>query len=73
MRRLHRATAPVLARAPAGLAALQRPGSPLLSPQPPTADGPDALLEAGPLYAGETVARIGELRPAAKLTRELAG
>ena len=72
MRRLHRVTAPVLARAPAGLTRAQRPSSPLLSPQPPTAGGPDGLLESGPLYAGETVARIGDVRPAGELTRELA-
>ena len=76
LRGLHRATAPLLARAPdavvARAAALQRPGSPLLGPQPPVAGGPPGLVEAGPLYAGETVARISELRPAGELTRELA-
>ncbi len=76
LRALHRATAPLLARAPdavvARAAALQRPGSPLLGPQPPVAGGPPGLVEAGPLYAGETVARISELRPAGELTRELA-
>jgi hypothetical protein len=51
----------------------QRPGSRLLTPAGPTDDGPPNLIEAGALYAGETVARIDTVRPAAKLVRELAG
>jgi nitronate monooxygenase len=51
----------------------QRPGSRLLTPAGPTDDGPPNLIEAGPLYAGETVARIGAVLPAAELVRELAG
>jgi len=51
----------------------QRPGSRLLTPAGPTDDGPETLVEAGALYAGETVARIGEIRPAAELVRALAG
>jgi nitronate monooxygenase len=51
----------------------QRPGSRLLTPAGPTDDGPATLVEAGALYAGETVARIGEVRPAAALVRGLAG
>jgi nitronate monooxygenase len=50
----------------------QRPGSRLLSPAGPTDDAPATLVEAGALYAGETVARIGDIRPAAQLTRDLA-
>ena len=50
----------------------QRPGSRLLSPATPTDDGPATLVDAGPLYAGETVARIDDVRPAAELVRELA-
>jgi nitronate monooxygenase len=49
----------------------QRPGSRLLTPAGPTDDGPAALVDAGALYAGETVARIGEVKPAAELVREL--
>ena len=49
----------------------QRPGQPLLTPAGPTDDGPATLIEAGALYAGETVARIGDVRPAAELVREL--
>jgi nitronate monooxygenase len=49
----------------------QRPGSRLLSPAGPTDDAPGTLIDAGALYAGETVARIGAVRPAAELVREL--
>lgn len=49
----------------------QRPGSRLLSPLGPTDDGPANLVDAGPLYAGQTVARIGDVRPAAAIVREL--
>jgi NAD(P)H-dependent flavin oxidoreductase YrpB (nitropropane dioxygenase family) len=71
------ATGPLLARLPdsAQGAALKRQhaGVPLLSPQPPSDNAPSNLLDSGPLYAGESVARIHDLRPAAELTRELAG
>jgi nitronate monooxygenase len=50
----------------------QRPGSRLLTPAGPTDDGPETLVDAGPLYAGETVARITEVWPAADLVRALA-
>jgi NAD(P)H-dependent flavin oxidoreductase YrpB (nitropropane dioxygenase family) len=50
----------------------QRPGSRLLTPAGPTDDGPEALLDAGALYAGETVARLTDVRPAADLVRALA-
>jgi nitronate monooxygenase len=50
----------------------QRPGSRLLTPAGPTDDGPETLVDAGPLYAGETVARITDVRPAADLVRALA-
>jgi NAD(P)H-dependent flavin oxidoreductase YrpB (nitropropane dioxygenase family) len=51
----------------------QRPGSRILTPAGPADDGPPNLVEAGALYAGETVARIDSVRPAAELVRELAG
>lgn len=50
----------------------QRPGSRLLSPAGPTDDAPANLIDAGALYAGETINRISELRPAADLVRDLA-
>jgi nitronate monooxygenase len=53
------------------LALAQRPTSRLLSPFGPTDDGPETLLDAGPLYAGETVSRIDDVRPAAELVGEL--
>src|SRR4051812_26927572 len=49
----------------------QRPGSRLLSPAGPTDDAPETLVDAGALYAGETVSRVDEVRPAAELVREL--
>lgn len=71
----NRLLAPGARYVPAGLqvrmARAQRPDSRLLSPQGPTDDGPDSLLDAGPLYAGETVARIDAVRPAAELVRSL--
>ena len=54
------------------LAASQHPSRPMLGPAAPTADAPENLLEAGPLYAGEGVARITDIRPAGELVRELA-
>ncbi len=53
------------------LARAQRPASRLLTPTPPTDDGPAGLVEAGPLYAGQTVARIADVRPAAELVAAL--
>jgi NAD(P)H-dependent flavin oxidoreductase YrpB (nitropropane dioxygenase family) len=74
-RMLNRAAAPGARLALPGLqlrlARAQRPGSRLLSPLGPTDDGPENLLDAGPLYAGETVARIGALRPAAEIVADL--
>ena len=76
LRAANRISAPVLSRVPPGvqarLAAGQRPGVPLLGPAAATAGGGN-LLEAGPLYAGESVARIHDVRPAGELVRELAG
>jgi NAD(P)H-dependent flavin oxidoreductase YrpB (nitropropane dioxygenase family) len=77
LRGLQRATAPALARVSAPIqlrmAATQRPGLPIYGPAAALAGGPDNLLDAGPLYAGESVARINDVRPAAELVRELAG
>jgi len=56
----------------ARLARSQQPSGRLLSPQGPTDDGPLNLLDAGPLYAGETVARIADVRPAAAIVHDLA-
>src|SRR5205807_1346009 len=77
VRALHRATAPALSRMPVSMiqraAHSQRPGTPLLGPAAATAGDPASLVDAGPLYAGQCVARIGDLRPAGALVRDLAG
>lgn len=49
----------------------QRPDGRLLSPTPLTDDAPAARVHACPLYAGQTVARIHEVRPAAELVAAL--
>jgi len=77
VRALHRATAPALSRLPIALTArvagAQRPAMPMLAPTAATVDDPESLVDAGPLYAGQCVARIAELRPAAEIVRILAG
>jgi NAD(P)H-dependent flavin oxidoreductase YrpB (nitropropane dioxygenase family) len=77
VRALNRVTAPALALVPPALqgraAAVQRPGRPFFSPQAATRGGPETLLDAGPLYAGETVARVHDLPAAAAVVRDLAG
>lgn len=75
-RALNRLLAPgaryVPARLQLRMALAQTPSSRLLTPLGPTDDGPSNLLDAGALYAGETVARINAVRPAAELVRALA-
>jgi NAD(P)H-dependent flavin oxidoreductase YrpB (nitropropane dioxygenase family) len=75
-RLLNHLLAPGARYVPAGLQLrmirAQRPGSRLLSPAGPTDDAPQTLVDAGALYAGETVARIEEIRPAGQLVHELA-
>lgn len=70
-RALNRLSAPTARFAPAPiqarLARAQRPGSRLLTPLGATDDGFANLLDAGPLYMGQTVARIDEIRPAAEI------
>ncbi len=74
-RALNRVTAPGARFMPASLqlrlASAQRPGGRLLTPAGPTDDGPGTLVDAGPLYAGESVARIDDVRPAAELVAAL--
>jgi nitronate monooxygenase len=76
-RGLNRLLAPGARYTPPGLQLrmirAQRPSSRLLTPAGPTDDGPATLVDAGALYAGETVARIDAIRPAAELVRRLAG
>jgi nitronate monooxygenase len=77
VRLLNRLSAPIASRLPVATvnraAAAQRPGVPFYGPASPTVGGPESLLDAGPLYAGESVARIDDVRPAGEVTRKLAG
>jgi nitronate monooxygenase len=74
-RALNRLSAPAARFMPAAiqlrLARAQRPGSRLLTPIGPTDDGPASLVDAGPLYAGQTVARIHEIRSAEEIVGAL--
>lgn len=76
LRVFHRATAPVFSRVPVPiqfrLAATQTPSRPMFGPAAATVDGPPNLIDAGPLYAGECIDRIGDIRPAGELVRQLA-
>lgn len=52
-------------------AATERGSEEPLPPLAATDDGPAGLVDDGPLYAGKTVARIHQLRPAAEIVGEL--
>jgi NAD(P)H-dependent flavin oxidoreductase YrpB (nitropropane dioxygenase family) len=75
VRALHAGMSPLVARAPMSwqprLTRMQRPTSALLGPFAASTGAPRYLLDSGPLYGGESVARIHDLRPAAELVREL--
>jgi nitronate monooxygenase len=75
LRAFHRATAPAFSRVPVAmqirLAATQSPSRPMFGPAAATIAGPMSLIEAGPLYAGQCVARIGDIPRAGALVREL--
>lgn len=77
VRLLNRVTRPVVSRSPdsaqAWILRHQAVGLPFFSPTPPAGHVPDRVLEASPLYAGETVGRIHEIEPAASIVRDLAG
>lgn len=77
VRLLHRASAPVLSRTPMQhverAASFQRPWMPLLMPVAPTAGQPASLVESAPLYAGQSVSRIYDVRQAGDIVAELAG
>jgi nitronate monooxygenase len=76
VRAFNRMASPLATRLPGSLRrralVAQRPGRPFFSPAPPVAGAPASLVEAAPLYAGETVTRIDQVRPAAELVRDLA-
>ncbi|MHB8696123.1 MAG: NAD(P)H-dependent flavin oxidoreductase [Solirubrobacteraceae bacterium] len=71
----NRVTAPLASRIPISVQeraiTTQRSSQPFLGPQPPTDDGPSNLLDSGPLYAGQNVAQITDIRPAAELVKML--
>jgi nitronate monooxygenase len=75
VRRANGILSPLASRVPESLQerllARQSPGQPLLSPRPPTDDGPENLVEAGPLYAGETAARISKMGAAGRIVADL--
>ena len=77
VRAVNRLTAPLASRTPdplqMRLLRRQSVALPLFSPQPVTRGMPSRLLDVTPLYAGETVARIHDIRPAAAIVAELAG
>jgi NAD(P)H-dependent flavin oxidoreductase YrpB (nitropropane dioxygenase family) len=76
-RAAHRLAEPLATRLPLSvgeqLARLQRNGLPLFGPSAPLRSSPQRLIDVAPLYAGETVARLHDVRPAAELVRALAG
>lgn len=75
IRALHRLTAVGASRVPIPLqlrlAASQRPSRPFFGPAAPTTDGPASLVDAGPLYAGECIERIDDVRAAAEIVEAL--
>jgi nitronate monooxygenase len=77
VRAINRLSAPLASRAPESvqrtLLRRQSVRLPLLSPQAASDNLPSRLVDVTPLYAGESVARIADIRPAGALTRELAG
>lgn len=74
-RALNAVFAPGARHTPAGIQArmarAQRPDSRLLLPLSATDDGFANLVDAGPLYAGRSVARIKDVRPAAEIVAAL--
>jgi nitronate monooxygenase len=77
VRLANRLARPVMARGPepvqGWLLRHQAVGVPFFAPVPAVGDVPDRVLETTPLYAGETVSRIQDLRPAGSIVRDLAG
>jgi NAD(P)H-dependent flavin oxidoreductase YrpB (nitropropane dioxygenase family) len=76
LRVFNRATAPAFSRAPMStqlrLAATQKASRPMFGPAAATIGRPPNLVDAGPLYAGQCIDRIADIRPAGELVRELA-
>ena len=53
------------------LAARQAPGLPFFGPSAPTAADPDSFVDTAALYAGESVARMDDVPPAAEVVAHL--
>jgi nitronate monooxygenase len=77
VRLANRLARPVMSRGPESVQGWlfrhQAVGIPFYSPVPATGDVADRVLETSPLYAGETVSRIQDVRPAASIVRDLTG
>ena len=75
IRLANRLASPLAARIPVAVQdrwlALQRPSLPFLAPPMALDDGPAALLDSGPLYAGANVTRVSDIRPAAQIVDDL--
>jgi NAD(P)H-dependent flavin oxidoreductase YrpB (nitropropane dioxygenase family) len=75
IRTANRLTAPLVMRVPEAIQdralAFQRPSFPFLGPVMALDDGPRSLLDSGPLYAGASVTRISDVRPAAEIVAKL--
>ena len=76
VRLVQRVLSPALAAIPMSkqgpIVRMQHADRPLLGPFAPTDDGPRNLLDSGALYAGESVARLHDVRPAAEIVAALA-
>jgi nitronate monooxygenase len=75
IRLANRLASPIVIRVPERLQdrglAIQRPALPLLGPAMALDDGPASLVDSGPLYAGASVTRISDIRPAAQIVNDL--
>jgi nitronate monooxygenase len=77
VRAVQQLSAPIGSRLPMNvgdrLAEAARLSIPLYGPAAPLVNWPEDRSDTAPLYAGETVARIADIRPAGELVRLLAG
>jgi nitronate monooxygenase len=77
VRAVQQLSAPIAPRLPMSvgdrMAKAARLSVPLYGPSAPLKSWPEHLLDTAPLYAGESVARITDIRPAGELVAMLAG
>ncbi|MFZ1153996.1 MAG: nitronate monooxygenase [Solirubrobacteraceae bacterium] len=75
IRLANRLASPLVMRVPETLQdrglQVQRPALPFLGPPMALDDGPESLVDSGPLYAGANVTRISEILPAAQVVNDL--